>query len=173
MVGATGKKRLHHGQQRCCRERHAVAFLQPLPPHRQLQVEKPERQKPRCTLRSSHYRPSTCRSFRTRTYNETNVVPRFASSLQGSRPASGGDNNLSPLDRFTPTRFDGGYFATLRSRIGLLHSDQELFNNGSTDRILRAYRFDPRLFAADFARCRHLHPLAFPSKTVFTCIFFN
>ncbi|CAN6456273.1 unnamed protein product [Victoria cruziana] len=91
-----------------------------------------------------------CSLFRTRIYNDTNIDPQFASSLQGACPASGGDNNLSPLDP-TPTRFDGAYFANLMSRRGLLHSDQELFNNGTTDQTVRAYRFNPRLFAADFA----------------------
>ncbi|KAF3779561.1 Peroxidase 63 [Nymphaea thermarum] len=92
-----------------------------------------------------------CRFFKTRIYNDTNIDPQFASSLQGSCPASGGDNNLSPLDS-TPTRFDGAYFAKLMSRRGLLHSDQELFNNGTTDRIVRGYSINPRLFSADFAR---------------------
>ncbi|KAF3779562.1 Peroxidase 2 [Nymphaea thermarum] len=92
-----------------------------------------------------------CRVFRTRIYNDTNIDTQFASSLQGSCPASGGDSNLSPLDRFTPTRFDGAYFGNLMSRRGLLHSDQELFNNGTTDQIVRAYSFNPRLFSADFA----------------------
>ncbi|TYI32478.1 hypothetical protein ES332_A04G065900v1 [Gossypium tomentosum] len=66
-------------------------------------------------------------------------------------PASGGDNNLAPLDIQTPTRFDNDYFRNLVARRGLLHSDQELFNGGSQDALVRTYSNNPATFSADFA----------------------
>lgn len=34
---------------------------------------------------------------------------------------------------------------------GLLHSDQELFNGGETDGLVRTYSSNPNIFARDFA----------------------
>ncbi|XP_019465455.1 PREDICTED: cationic peroxidase 1-like [Lupinus angustifolius] len=94
---------------------------------------------------------SNCRFFRTRIYNETNIDTTFATSLKTNCPSAGGDNNLSPLDETTPTTFDNAYFKNLQSQKGLLHSDQELFNGGSTDSQVNAYSTDSSSFATDFA----------------------
>nr|GMC88478.1 cationic peroxidase 1-like [Ipomoea batatas] len=65
--------------------------------------------------------------------------------------ASGGDSNLAPLDTVTSILFDNVYFKNLQSQKGLLHSDQELFNGGSTDSIVSIYSSNPSTFATDFA----------------------
>ncbi|KAF3778966.1 Cationic peroxidase 1 [Nymphaea thermarum] len=92
-----------------------------------------------------------CLLFRNRIFNETNVDSDFATDLRDSCPASGGDNNLSPLDPTTPYVFDNKYYANLVEKKGLLHSDQELFNGGSADAQVRSYMSDPVSFARDFA----------------------
>ncbi|XVF41172.1 hypothetical protein PTKIN_Ptkin01aG0258500 [Pterospermum kingtungense] len=93
-----------------------------------------------------------CTSFRTRIYNESNIDRTFAQTRQRNCPrASGsGDNNLAPLDIQTPTYFDNNYFKNLINRRGLLHSDQQLFNGGSTDSIVRGYSNNPSSFISDF-----------------------
>ena len=48
-------------------------------------------------------------------------------------PASGGD------DAATPREFDNGYYRNLVAGAGLLHSDQELFNNRPLDALVRLY----------------------------------
>ncbi|XP_021732932.1 peroxidase P7-like [Chenopodium quinoa] len=95
-----------------------------------------------------------CSSFRTHIYNETNINPNFATLRKRTcpGPASGtGDNNLAPLDILSPNRFDNGYFQDLLVRRGLMHSDQELFNGGSQDALVRLYSTNFRAFVNDFA----------------------
>ncbi|XP_061372638.1 peroxidase P7-like isoform X1 [Gastrolobium bilobum] len=93
-----------------------------------------------------------CTNFRARIYNETNIDSSFASTRKSSCPrASGsGDNNLAPLDLQTPTSFDNNYFKNLVQKKGLLHSDQQLFNGGSTDSIVSGYSTKPSSFSSDF-----------------------
>ncbi|XP_022764402.1 peroxidase P7-like [Durio zibethinus] len=94
-----------------------------------------------------------CTSFRARIYNESNIDSSFAQTSQKNCPrtSGSGDNNLAPLDIQTPTFFDNNYFKNLINRRGLLHSDQELFNGGSTDSIVRGYSNNPSSFSSDFA----------------------
>nr|GLL36816.1 cationic peroxidase 1-like [Ipomoea trifida] len=92
-----------------------------------------------------------CVNFRDRIYNDTNINAPFARSLQANCPRSKGDDNLAPLDVATPTTFDNRYFKNLQSQKGLLHSDQVLFNGGSTDSIVNTYSSSPSTFASDFA----------------------
>ncbi|KAG2334535.1 hypothetical protein Bca4012_016200 [Brassica carinata] len=94
-----------------------------------------------------------CRNFRTRIYDETNIAPTFAATrrLTCPRTSGSGDGNLASLDSLTPFVFDNTYFRNLLSRRGLLHSDQELFNGGSTDSIVREYSQNPTLFRSDFS----------------------
>ncbi|XP_034692963.1 cationic peroxidase 1-like [Vitis riparia] len=92
-----------------------------------------------------------CTSFRDRLYNETNIDASFQSSLQANCPSSGGDNNLSPLDTKSPTTFDNSYFTNLVNNKGLLHSDQQLFNGGSTDSQVTTYSTRSTTFFTDFA----------------------
>ncbi|RZC82514.1 hypothetical protein C5167_045311 [Papaver somniferum] len=91
-----------------------------------------------------------CTTFRSRIHNETNIDAPFATSLKTSCPTSGNDNNLSPLDA-TPIIFDNTYYKNLVSKKGLLHSDQELFNSGSTDAQVTTYSNDNPTFLTDFA----------------------
>jgi peroxidase len=94
-----------------------------------------------------------CTSFRPRIYNETNIDTSFAQTKRSNCPrASGsGDNNLAPLDVQTPTKFENNYYKNLLQNKGLLHSDQQLFNGGSTDSIVRTYSNSESNFNSDFA----------------------
>ncbi|KAL4368837.1 hypothetical protein GQ457_05G021560 [Hibiscus cannabinus] len=94
-----------------------------------------------------------CTSFRARIYNESNIDASFAQTSQRNCPrATGsGDNNLAPLDVQTPTSFDNNYFKNLVNNRGLLHSDQQLFNGGSTDSVVSGYGNNPTSFNSDFA----------------------
>ncbi|XP_058739808.1 cationic peroxidase 1-like [Vicia villosa] len=93
----------------------------------------------------------SCRFFRDRIYNEDNIDSEFATSLQANCPTSGGDDNLSPIDTTTPTTFDNSYYKNLQNQKGLFHSDQVLFNDGSTDSNVDEYSSDASSFATDFA----------------------
>ncbi|KAK6943238.1 hem peroxidase [Dillenia turbinata] len=92
-----------------------------------------------------------CTSFRARIYNETNIDSTFAASLQADCPSAGGDNNLSPLDTQSPTTFNTDYYSNLLNLEGLLHSDQQLYNGGSTDSQVTTYSNDADTFFTDFA----------------------
>ncbi|XP_077227649.1 peroxidase P7-like [Tasmannia lanceolata] len=104
-----------------------------------------------------------CTNFRTHIYNDTNIDPRFASIRRANCPTMGGDNNLAPLDIQTPNLFGNNYYQNLVSRRGLLHSDQELFNGGSQDALVRSYASNGGLFSNDFAaamvRMSNISPL--------------
>ena len=76
-------------------------------------------------------------------YNETNID-------SCPRTTGYGDGNLAPLDLQTPTAFDYNYYKNLVNRRGLLHSDQQLFNGGSTDSIVRGYSNSQSTFSSDF-----------------------
>ncbi|KAL4204476.1 hypothetical protein AMTRI_Chr01g132270 [Amborella trichopoda] len=91
-----------------------------------------------------------CSTFRTRIYNETNIDATFARTRRATCPATGGDTNLAPLDQ-TQTQFDNNYYQNLVNRRGLLHSDQELFNGGSQDALVRTYSTNGATFSSDFA----------------------
>ncbi|KAK9024847.1 hypothetical protein V6N11_064753 [Hibiscus sabdariffa] len=94
-----------------------------------------------------------CTSFRPRIYNESNIDASFAQTRRRNCPTAtgSGDNNLAPLDIRTPTSFDNNYFKNLVNNRGLLHSDQQLFNGGSTDSIVSGYGNNPTSFNSDFA----------------------
>ncbi|KAA8533997.1 hypothetical protein F0562_031514 [Nyssa sinensis] len=93
-----------------------------------------------------------CTNFRARVYNETNIDSSFAQRRRGNCPRTtgSGDNNLAPLDLQTPTAFDNNYYKNLINRRGLLHSDQQFFNGGSTDSIVRSYSNSQGSFTSDF-----------------------
>lgn len=94
-----------------------------------------------------------CRFFRARIYNETNIDPTFAAAMQAVCPFEGGDDNLSPFDSTTPTTFDNAYYQNLVKLRGLVHSDQQLFANGSglTDSQVITYSKNMGRFKKDFA----------------------
>ncbi|KAJ0956682.1 putative peroxidase [Helianthus annuus] len=94
-----------------------------------------------------------CTTFRARIYNDTNIDAAFARSRRSNcpRPSGSGDNNLAPLDVKTPNSFDNAYYGNLISQKGLLRSDQQLHNGGSTDSLVEQYNKNPHSFYADFA----------------------
>ncbi|XP_064994290.1 peroxidase P7-like isoform X2 [Musa acuminata AAA Group] len=92
-----------------------------------------------------------CVNFRSHIYNDANIDASFASQTQQNCPSSGGDNTLAPLDLQTPTAFDNAYYQNLVAQKGLLHSDQELFNNGTQDALVRQYSTNAAAFSRDFA----------------------
>ncbi|KAJ7948452.1 Peroxidase [Quillaja saponaria] len=93
-----------------------------------------------------------CGNFRNRIYNDTNIDANFATTRRANCPADGsGNTNLAPLDTLTSTRFDNNYYQDLVARRGLLHSDQELFNGGSQDALVRTYSTNNAAFSTDFA----------------------
>uniref|UniRef100_A0A5K1GVR9 peroxidase n=4 Tax=Nymphaea colorata TaxID=210225 RepID=A0A5K1GVR9_9MAGN len=96
-----------------------------------------------------------CSIFRERIYNETDIDPDFAATLQNVCPRTDDDGDggdvLAPLDHLSPMRFGNNYFQALLNRRGLLHSDQVLFNGGSADEIVRTYANDGKAFSVDFA----------------------
>lgn len=94
-----------------------------------------------------------CKNFRDHIYNDTNINQGFASSLKANcpRPTGSGDGNLAPLDTTTPYSFDNAYYSNLLSQKGLLHSDQELFNGGSTDNTVRNFASNSAAFSSAFA----------------------
>ncbi|KAF7053139.1 hypothetical protein CFC21_061123 [Triticum aestivum] len=93
-----------------------------------------------------------CTNFRDHIYNDTNIDAGFARSRQSGCPrATGsGDNNLAPLDLQTPTVFENEYYKNLVQKRGLLHSDQELFNGGAADTLVREYVGSQSAFFKDF-----------------------
>lgn len=104
-----------------------------------------------CGLGAHTIGQARCATFRSRVYNENNINSSFDSLLKARCPISGGDNNLSPLDAFTPNFFDTSYFKNLVNKMGLLHSDQQLFNGGFADSIVQNYIKFPSTFLNDFA----------------------
>jgi peroxidase len=96
---------------------------------------------------------SQCQNFRDHIYNDTNIDPSFATLRRANCPAAqgSGDSTLAPLDVQTQLLFDNAYYRNLLVKRGLLHSDQELFNGGSQDALVRRYSANPALFASDFA----------------------
>lgn len=93
-----------------------------------------------------------CVSFRDHIYKDTDIDSSFAKIRQGNCPKTvgSGDNNIAPLDLQTPTAFDNSYFKNLVNRRGLLHSDQQLFDGGSTDALVQTYSKDAEAFSCDF-----------------------
>ncbi|XP_022147952.1 peroxidase P7-like [Momordica charantia] len=93
---------------------------------------------------------ANCAFFRTRIYNESNIDPTFAAQRRANCPFTGGDTNLAPLDG-TPNKFDNTYYRDLINKRGLFHSDQQLFNGGSQDPLVRTYSTSPAIFTRDFS----------------------
>ncbi|KAI0504127.1 hypothetical protein KFK09_015075 [Dendrobium nobile] len=92
-----------------------------------------------------------CTTFRSRIYNESNINSSFSSTEQNNCPLSNGDDNLSPLDAGSPNYFDNCYYKNLLNQRGLLHSDQQLNNGGSTDSQVSTYAANPSKFFNDFS----------------------
>ncbi|KAL6657187.1 hypothetical protein ACP70R_004967 [Stipagrostis hirtigluma subsp. patula] len=93
-----------------------------------------------------------CLNFRDHIYTDTNINSAFAASLKANCPAASGsgDTSLAPLDTTTPNAFDNAYYSNLLNQKGLLHSDQELFNGGSTDNTVRNFASSAAAFGSAF-----------------------
>lgn len=104
-----------------------------------------------------------CITFRNHIYNDTNIDQDFADSVKVLCPISDNDDEIVPLDLQTPDLFDNTYYVNLMNHQGLLHSDQELFNDSPIDRLVELYANDMDLFFADFAdsmvRMSNIDPL--------------
>ncbi|XP_051210863.1 peroxidase-like [Lolium perenne] len=93
-----------------------------------------------------------CQNFRSRIYGgDTNINAAFATSLKANCPQSGGNGNLAALDATTANAFDNAYYTNLLSQKGLLHSDQVLFNNATTDNTVRNFASSGAAFSSAFA----------------------
>ncbi|XP_021732592.1 peroxidase P7-like [Chenopodium quinoa] len=93
-----------------------------------------------------------CTSFRPHIYNDTNIDPTFAKSLQQKCPQNGSDNVLQPLDYQTRFRFDDKYYQNLLDKKGLLHSDQQLYNGNKADCFTKKYAMNQGVFFKDFGK---------------------
>ena len=94
-----------------------------------------------------------CIVFRDRIYKDKNIDSSFAKTRQNKCPKTTGlpgDNKIAPLDLQTPTAFDNYYYKNLIKQKGLLRSDQQLFNGGSTDSLVKKYSHDTETFYSDF-----------------------
>lgn len=96
-----------------------------------------------------------CVSYRPHIYNDSNIDPTFAQSLQATCPRQTGVNDtiLQPLDLQTRFCFDNRYYQNLLVKKGLLHSDQQLYNGNTTsDSLVQKYATDQCRFFKDFAK---------------------
>ncbi|KAK4606838.1 hypothetical protein RGQ29_000894 [Quercus rubra] len=107
-----------------------------------------------------------CTVFRDRIYKDKNIDSSFAKTRQNKCPKTTGlpgDNKIAPLDLQTPTAFDNYYYKNLIKQKGLLRSDQQLFNGGSTDSLVKKYSHDTETFYSDFVNAMikmgDIHPL--------------
>lgn len=92
-----------------------------------------------------------CLTFRDHIYNDSNIDSSFAKTRRSQCPKNtDGRKVLAPLDLQTPTHFDNKYYKNLLSKKGLLHSDQQLYNGGSTDSLVKTYSNDGETFFKDF-----------------------
>lgn len=92
---------------------------------------------------------ANCSKFENRIYNDTNIDPIFAITLQ---ERCHGHNIMEPLDGVSPERFDNSYYKILLNNKGLLHSDQVLFkgDGNESDTLVKLYSRNPSIFARDF-----------------------
>jgi peroxidase len=83
---------------------------------------------------------------------------------------TGGRKNLAPLDLQTLTAFDNNYYKNLIVEKGLLHSDQQLYNGGSTDSLVKTYSNNVETFNKDFVTAKikmgDIEPLARLGRTI-------
>ncbi|KAJ1689336.1 hypothetical protein LUZ63_013491 [Rhynchospora breviuscula] len=93
-----------------------------------------------------------CSAFKNRVWGgDSNIETSFALQSRQTCPTSGGDTQLSPLTIPNTNRFSNQFYKNLVARRGLLHSDQELFNGGFTDALVRKYSNDAKSFFNDFS----------------------
>ncbi|XP_077244258.1 peroxidase superfamily protein [Tasmannia lanceolata] len=102
-----------------------------------------------------------CVTFKQRLYNQRgNNQPdetlerSFYYGLTSVCPQSGGDNNISPLDFVSPSKFDNTYFKLILEGKGLLNSDEVLLtgNGGNSMNLVQSYAEDEELFFDQFSK---------------------
>ena len=93
-----------------------------------------------------------CPSFTNRLYptQEPTLDPVFAKHLQATCPTAR-SSNTTVLDIRTPNAFDNKYYVNLVRHQGLFTSDQGLYGDGRTRRIVRDFARDGWLFFEKFA----------------------
>ncbi|XP_074306498.1 peroxidase 72-like [Silene latifolia] len=98
-----------------------------------------------------------CSSFRQRLYNQNGdgkpdatLDPLYGAGLRIQCPRSGGDQNLVNLDPVTPIQFDNFYYRNLVRSRGLLNSDQTLFTNQASWKLVEQYAGNKELFFDQF-----------------------
>ncbi|XP_017701304.1 peroxidase 11 [Phoenix dactylifera] len=104
---------------------------------------------------------SRCTNFRDRIYGDFELTAKheasslpYLSKLKEDCPLDGGDDNISPMDDFTPTLFDNAFFKTLLKGTGLLNSDQEMYSSlvgFQTSSLVEKYWADPVAFFKQFS----------------------
>ncbi|XP_019707811.1 peroxidase 11 [Elaeis guineensis] len=104
---------------------------------------------------------SRCASFRDRIYGDFELTAKdeasslpYLSKLKEDCPLDGGDDNVSPMDHFTPNLFDNAFFETLLKGTGLLNSDQEMYSSlvgFETSSLVEKYWADPVAFFNQFS----------------------
>nr|XP_010905761.2 peroxidase 11 [Elaeis guineensis] len=104
---------------------------------------------------------SRCANYRDRIYGDFELTSKlegtsllYLSKLKQDCPLDGGDNNVSPMDNFTPTLFDNAYFETLLKGTALLSSDQEMYSSllgFETSSLVEKYFADPIAFFQQFS----------------------
>ncbi|XP_074577462.1 peroxidase P7-like [Curcuma longa] len=113
-----------------------------------------------------------CVNFRSHVYGDADVDPAFAAKRLRNCPAvtGFGDDNWEPLDAQSPAGFDTAYYQNLMLRQGLLRSDQELFNGGSQDSVVKMYSSNAAAFRNDFAAAMEkmaaMSPLTWPNGQI-------
>ncbi|XP_024514911.1 peroxidase 51 [Selaginella moellendorffii] len=100
-----------------------------------------------------------CDQFSSRLYNfsssnrmDPTMSSSFASDLKKSCPIRGGNPNLvEPFDPVTPFEFDNAYYKNLLAGRGLVTSDQELYSDRRTRKLVRLFSKKRQRFFNAFA----------------------
>uniref|UniRef100_A0A0C9S7F8 Peroxidase n=1 Tax=Wollemia nobilis TaxID=56998 RepID=A0A0C9S7F8_9CONI len=93
-----------------------------------------------------------CSSFTGRLYptQDPTMNKSFAKNLYATCPASD-SSNTTVLDIRTPDVFDNKYYVDLMNRQGLFTSDQDLYTDPRTKKIVKEFAVDEELFFNKFA----------------------
>lgn len=104
---------------------------------------------------------SRCANFRDRIYGDFQLTAKndaesqaYLSKLKAACPTKGGNDNVSPMDYYSPTVFDNAFYGTLLKGTALLNSDQEMYSSllgFETSHIVDKYWADSVSFFKDFA----------------------
>ncbi|KAL6562091.1 Peroxidase 19 [Orobanche gracilis] len=95
-----------------------------------------------------------CTHFVSRLYDykgtrqpDPSIDPRFLKALKMSCPHSGGNTDIvAPFDIATPFLFDNAYYGNLGVKMGLLASDQALFEDPRTNVLVQTMAKDKHKF---------------------------